>query len=212
MLNKKNGVRSAFYCVLALILMLTASACSKSSTDSQSPASPMATADRPPVSAQPITWASDGIASDNEYTQFQQIGNLQVFSRLDEDAVCIALRAQTAGYIAMGIRPENKMQGADMIICALSGNRASISDQYSTGTFGPHTPDTQLGGTNDIISPSGSMQNGWATFEFKRKLATSDSRDKELSIGDNQVIWSMGSSNDITIHHNNRGYGTLTLK
>jgi hypothetical protein len=76
----------------------------------------------------------------------------------------------------------------------------------------PYPADIELGGTYDIVNPSGSQANGLLTFEFQRKLVTGDSKDKELAIGDNPVIWSVGGSADISIHHNNRGYATLTLK
>jgi len=166
----------------------------------------------PTVSSQPIAWQSDGTVSNNEYSQFQQIGNLQVFSRIAGDSVYLALRAQNNGYIALGIKPENKMQGADILICALNGSQATVTDAYATGPFGPHPADIEIGGTNDVVQTSGSEQNGWVTFEFKRKLTTGDSKDKELTLGDNPVIWASGSSADISIHHVNRGYGTLTLK
>lgn len=214
MFCKRLGIRSLSFLGLVFILTLAISGCTNNNSTSQTPASTPSTSEvnRPPVSDQPVTWLSNGTVSDNEYTQYQQIGDLQVFSRKDGNALCMALRAQTDGYIALGIKPENKMQGADVIICSLSGSQASITDEYSTGTFGPHQPDTSLGGSNDIVSPSGSQQDGWVTFEFKRNLATGDSKDKELAIGNNPVIWSIGGSNDITVHHKSRGYATLILK
>ena len=197
---------------VVLLFVLILSGCAGSSSSSRKSAPTPATSDHPAVSAQPIAWTSDGIITDKEYTQFQQIGDLQVFTRLEGNLVDIALRAQNDGYLALGIRPENKMQGADIIMCAFNGTKAIISDEYATGPFGPHPEDTSLGGTNDIMDPSGSKQNGWSTFEFNRKLSTGDSHDKDLTLGDNPVMWAIGGSADITLHHNNRGYTTLVLK
>ncbi len=203
----ESGFRWAI--VLSIIFLL--SGCASSQT--QPANTPVPTSDNiATVSAQPLGWKSDGTVSNDEYSQFQQIGDLQVFSRIAGDSVCLALRAQNNGYIALGIKPEDKMLGADMLICAMNGSQATVTDAYSTGTFGPHPADIELGGSNDVLESSGSQQNGWVTFEFKRKLKTGDSKDKELTIGDNPVIWSSGSSADISIHHVNRGYGILTLK
>lgn len=198
-------------CMVFLIALILPG-CAGSPSSPQQPAAPAPVAsDQPAVSAQPGAWLSDGTISDNEYTRMQQIGNLQVFTRLDGDLISIAMRAKNNGYLALGIRPENKMQGADVIIGALSSSQAKITDDYATGAFGPHPADVQLGGTDDILNPSGGNQNGWTVFEFRRKLSTGDSRDKDLAPGDNPVLWSIGGSADTTIHHNNRGYATLNL-
>jgi hypothetical protein len=60
---------------------------------------------------------------------------LQVFSRVEGSQIFMALRAQNNGYIALGIRPEDKMKGADDIVCAITGNQASITDAYATGNL-----------------------------------------------------------------------------
>jgi hypothetical protein len=212
MVNSRFGFRSAFILPIVLLLVFILSGCAGPSSGSQQPAATTGSGNLPAVSAQPIAWTSDGTISDNEYTQFQQIGDLQVFTRLEGDLFYMALRSQNDGYLALGIRPENKMQGADVIICTLTGTQIKISDAYATGIFGPHPEDTQLGGTNDLLDPSGSKQNGWSTFEFKRKLSTGDKYDKDLVAGDNPIIWSIGGSVNTTIHHDTRGYATLVLK
>ena len=213
MFGKRLEFRFAFFLWAVLLLAILLTGCA--GNNGSSPPGPTPAPENgshPLVSVQPSAWTSDGTVTDNEYTQFQQIGPLQVFTRLEGDQVCMALRAQNNGYIALGIRPDFKMQGADDIICAISGGAAIITDAYSTGAFGPHPPDTELGGRNDILEPSGSQSNGWVTFEFKRQLVTGDSQDKFLALGDNPVIWSMGRSADTNAQHTNRGSGTLHLK
>ena len=213
MVRKRFGLRFVPGLSMVLLLALILSGCAGSPSSPQPPTpTPVSNNNHLAVSAQPIAWTSDGAVTDNEYTQFQQIGDLQVYTRLEGDLVCLALRSQKDGFLALGIRPENKMKGADMIICALTGTQAVISDTYSTGIWGPHPDDTKLGGTSDITNPSGSRENGWTAFEFKRKLSTGDSRDKNLTVGDNPIIWSVGGSADVTIQHNNRGYGSLVLQ
>lgn len=207
----KLTVKFFSYLVLVSLLLLSLSGCAGSKTSPQQQAPAAGQVNDPAVSSQPVTWNSDGIISENEYTDLQQIGDLQVFTRLEGDYACLAMRAQNTGYIALGIRPENEMQGADVIICAFNGDQAVVTDAFATGPTGPHPPDVSLGGTADIISASGSLKDGWLTCEFKRKLSTGDSRDKDLLPGDNPVIWATGGSADITVRHKTRGYGKLVL-
>ncbi|NPV91820.1 MAG: hypothetical protein HPY50_13725 [Firmicutes bacterium] len=166
----------------------------------------------PAVSKQPVPLKSDGTISDNEYTNYQKVGDIHVFTRLEDGSVAFGLMANPSGYLALGIEPENKMKGADMIICTVRDGSAQVSDMYSTGLFGPHPPDQQLGGTYDLYDVSGSKKEAAMTFEFKRKLNTEDSQDKVLKIGQNKVIWSLGSTTDITVQHASRGYGELVLQ
>ncbi|HAR32554.1 MAG TPA: hypothetical protein DCR95_00215 [Desulfobacter sp.] len=189
--------------VLVSMLLLVLSGCASSKTSPQQPA--------PASPSQLAPWNSDGIISENEYKEPQQLGSIEVFTRIEGDYVCLAMRAQNTGYIALGIRPENAMMGADVIMCTVNGDQAVLTDAYSTGPTGPHPADLDQGGTSDIISASGSLKNGWLTCEFKRKLSTGDSRDKDLLPGDNPVIWATGGSADITVRHKTRGYGKLVL-
>ena len=211
MVRTKLTVKTAFYLVLVSLFLLSLSGCagSKSSPQQQVPAAGQVK--DPAVSSQSVPWNSDGIISENEYSALQQIGDLQVFTRLEGDYTCLAIRAQNTGYIALGIGPENGMMGADVIMCTLNGDQVEVTDAFATGPTGPHPADLAQGGTSDIISPSGSLKDGWLTCELKRKLSTGDSRDKNLVPGDNLVIWATGSSANITVRHKARGYGNLVL-
>jgi hypothetical protein len=197
--------------VLMSLLLLTLSGCAGSKTGPQQPAPTAGPVNDPVVSSQPVPWNSDGIISENEYTVRQQIGEIQVFTRLEGDYACLAMRAQNTGYISLGIGPENGMMGADVIMCTFNGDQVVVTDAYSTGPTGPHPSDLAQGGTADFIDASGSMKDGWLTCELKRKLITGDSRDKNLVQGDNLVIWATGSSADITVRHKARGYGNMVL-
>jgi hypothetical protein len=207
----KLTVRSAYCLVLVSLLLLILSGCASSKPSPQQQAPTPGQSSSPAAALQTVPWNSDGIISENEYTELQQIGGIQVFTRLEGDFACLAMRAQNTGYIALGIGPETGMMGADMIMCTLNGDQAVVSDAYSTGPTGPHPADLAQGGTADIISASGSLKDGMLTCEFKRKLSTGDSRDKNLVPGDNLVIWATGSSPDITVRHKARGYGNLVL-
>jgi predicted small lipoprotein YifL len=207
MARQTSGKRTIVLLISALMVITLLAACGgKASTP------PPATAPAPQAAAASKPWQADGIISEGEYTLAQKIGDIEVFSRLDGDTVMLALKAQTSGWMALGIDPEDKMKGADILLCFVKDGQAKVVDMYSTGPFGPHPPDEQQGSTNDIAVVGGSLKDGIMVVEFKRKLSTGDSKDKQLRIGENKVIWAIGDTADPTAKHSRRGYGTLALK
>ena len=103
------------------------------------------------------------------------------------------------------------MKDADMIFGFVKDDIPVISDQFSTGNYGPHVPDTELGGTGDIIEFGGKEGDGYTTIEFKRALETIDSYDNELSKGINKIIWAYSSSDDLKQKHTSRGFGEINI-
>jgi len=103
------------------------------------------------------------------------------------------------------------MKNADMVLGSVEDGEATVYDQFSTGDFGPHKADTELGGTDDILEFGGKEAGGYTIIEFKRALNTGDKYDHPLSKGANKIIWSYGSDDKSTIKHVNRGYGELDL-
>jgi hypothetical protein len=157
------------------------------------------------------TWQADGIIDEAEYSQLQKVGEVDIFTRVEGEVVMIGLRAKTTGWIALGIDPEDKMKGADMLLCYVKDGKATVVDMYSTGTFGPHPPDDKQGGAQDVTVMGGSQKDGVTIVEFQRKLNTGDSKDKPLKKGENKILWGIGDSTDVTAKHSRRGYGILTL-
>ena len=94
----------------------------------------------------------------------------------------------------------------------MTDGKLSIADMFSTGEFGPHPPDTQLSGTDDILASGGKVDNGYTTIEFKRKLNTGDKFDKPLIMGINKIIWAYSNEPVLTIKHSSRGSGEIELK
>jgi len=166
-------------------------------------------AQEPTITILPVEWQSDGTITDNEYTSHQKLGEIDVYSRVDGDTVLIGVMAKTKGYIAIGIGAEDRMLGADILMCEFKDGQASVTEMYSKGPYGPHPP-KQAGNIN-IAQVSGSQNDGITTIEFRRKLNPGGKEDKPLKIGENQVIWSMGANTDIDQYHVQRGYGTLLL-
>lgn len=203
---KKHFIRWVFLTVILLIVL--AGCGGKPPINQSAPSQPSP----PPIMKITQGWQSDGVISDGEYSRYQRIGEIDVFTRVEGDSVMIALRAQTVGWMALGIDPEDKMKGADMLLCYVKDSQAAVVDMYSTGTFGPHPPDDKQGGTADAAMVSGTQKDGVTVVEFKRKLNTGDGKDKPLKLGENKVLWAIGDSTDIAAKHSRRGYGTLVLQ
>jgi len=104
------------------------------------------------------------------------------------------------------------MKDSDMILGYVKDGKVEIFDQYSTGDFGPHPSDEQLGGTNDIVEFGGKEEDGYTVIEFKRLLNTEDEFDLELKSGKNKIIWAYSNQDDIKARHTARGYGEIEIK
>lgn len=159
-------------------------------------------------------WKADGIITQNEYRNNKEFGNgrFTLYWSNDEEFLYMAIRGQTSGWVSIGFEPTQAMRDADMIFGWVSGGTATVLDQYSTGDFGPHPSDDQLGGRNDLIETNGSEASGFTIIEFKRKLNTGDRYDKAFAKGQNiAIIWGLGSSDSSNSPHTTRGSGTIKL-
>ena len=165
----------------------------------------------PALSAKPGDWKPDGVIGDNEYAKMQQFGELEVYSRIDGDKVRMALKAKTNGYLAIGFEPAQRMQDADIILGFVKDGKATVADMFSTGPTGPHPPDDQQGGKNDVTVFGGSNKDGVTVIEFERKLDTGDAKDKVIKTGDNKVIWAISEEAAFSGKHPKRGGGVLKL-
>ncbi|MBU7004469.1 MAG: hypothetical protein HXS50_02795 [Theionarchaea archaeon] len=156
----------------------------------------------------------DGVVSQGEYDSSISFGggNLLVFWSISGDEFYLAMKGETKGWVSIGIEPSVEMFEADMIFGYVSGDSVTVIDAYSIGFTGPHPPDTEQGGTNDILSSAGSESNGITTIEVKRKLSTGDRYDKDIpKSGNVKIIWGMASSDSSTKKHSMEGSGTLSV-
>jgi len=157
-------------------------------------------------------WSGDGVIAPGEYTGMKAYGDYEIHWASDEQYIYIAMKAKTSGWVAVGFKPTTGMKDADMVFGFVKNGMVTVSDQFSTGIYGPHVPDTELGGTDDIHEFGGMEQDGFTTIEFKRALNTDDIYDHELTKGITKIIWAYSSSNSLTAAHSNRGYGEITLE
>jgi hypothetical protein len=156
-------------------------------------------------------WSADGIIKAREYRGSNIYGDYKIHWLSDDLYVYIGIKAETSGFVSIAVQPGSRMKDADMVFGFVKNGETTILDLFSTGNFGPHPPDTELGGTNDILEFAGSEQDGFTTIEFKRKLVTGDKYDNPLSKGVNKIIWAYGSTDELSQKHTSRGYGEINL-
>lgn len=149
----------------------------------------------------------DGIISDGEYDHFYQISeDYSLYWEVNGSEIYIAIRGKTTGWVSLGIDPSFAMQDADMIFGWVNSTGAFAIDTFSIGQFGPHPPDLDLGGTNDILEFNGSEMDEITTFEFRRLLTTGDDYDKSIpNTGKVKMLWALGSSDTYTSTHIKKG-------
>ncbi|MDF0591259.1 DUF2202 domain-containing protein [Candidatus Methanocrinis natronophilus] len=173
--------------------------------------------------AEPGAWRPDGIIAEGEYSGYALLigpgglgypgGDLEVFWRTDEEHLYMALRGETTGWMAIGFDPREWKKGADVVIGRVDGKEAIVEDQYIIDFFGPHIPDVELGGTDDILESGGLEKDGVTVIEFKRRLDTGDDFDRAIVPDEDlPIIWSISRSQDLTeIHDVARAEGILRL-
>lgn len=175
------------------------------------------------VTEQKITqpWKPDGIISDGEYSRnmtLTEVGgsgrSFEVYWKDDAQDLYMAMKAKTLGWIAVGYEPTEWMKDSDIVLGYVQGgNFTTVLDQYSTGNYGPHVPDTELGGTNDILEYGGRAENGYTVIEFMRKMNTGDKYDKAFVSGQAvPMIWSLSDSNFTEVKHVADGKGVMNLE
>jgi hypothetical protein len=208
---------------VAITLLFSLLGCGKSTTPSQttipsSSAPPITTATLAPTSLSTLlttsAWSADGIINTNEYSSSNTYdnGNFEIDWKSDTKYIYIGIKAKTAGWIAVGLNASERMKDVDMIFGWITNGKPEVSDQFSTGDYGPHSEDIIIGGTTDIIEFNGQENNNYTIIEFKRALITGDKYDAMLTSGLIPIIWSYNSTDNINVQHINRGYGQLQIQ
>ncbi len=158
----------------------------------------------------------DGVVKEGEYAR--QISadkdNVIIAWTIKDDRVYFGLDFKSKGWISIGFDPTVIMANADMVFGMVpeSGPVEAI-DAFSTGTFGPHPPDSQLGGKNDILQFAGSRQGDRIHFEFVRLLKSGDRYDKDIPVsGRLKLIWAYGPSMSFTAKHVKAGSVTVAME
>lgn len=160
-------------------------------------------------------WTPDGVISDGEYPQSREFGGgaYTLYWRNDGEDFQAAMAADVTGWVAVGFEPTSRMRDADIVFGWVEDGTPRIVDMYATGETGPHPPDGELGGTEDIFEFGGSETGGATVIEFSRKMDTGDAYDKAFEPGQTvSIIWAMAESDVPSFRHNvGRGQGQITF-
>lgn len=146
----------------------------------------------PPVEE---TWLPDGTINPKEYF-FKRVlddGNYELSYRSDGTYIYIGLKVKTTGWVGVGIQPEMDVQmlAADMVFGYITADTVMVSDHFGTGNYS-HLPDTELGGTDDILEYGGKEEEGFTIIEFKRPMVTNDKYDIPLVESVQTIMWAYG--------------------
>jgi len=205
----------ATFVLLVFLIAACAPSVSPSPPPVPSPTSPAPPSSSPvppaPPATQPAKWSADGVIGTGEYAGVKTFDDYEIRWISDEQHIYIAMKAKTSGWVAVGIQPGSMMKDADMMFGFVKDGKTMVSDTFSTGSYGPHPPDTDLGGKNNILEFGGREEGGYTIIEFKRALTTGDKYDHPLSKGVNKIIWAYGSDDELTPKHIVRGYGEIDL-
>lgn len=190
--------------VIIILLVTFTIACSSDDEDE-----PIATPSPPDTPTE--VWVADGVISAGEYAASQTHSDFEIYWVVEGQFIHVGMRADTDGWVSVAIQPGKRMKDADMIFGYVEDGKVTVFDLFSTGDFGPHPPDIEQGGTDDVLEFGGTETEEFTTIEFKRALVTGDEFDNELSPGTNQIIWAYGSSDSLSPRHSKRGYGEIVF-
>ncbi len=130
---------------------------------------------------------------------------------VDQDSLRCVLKAPTMGWIGIGFDPSNVMQDANFIMGYVQDSVAYISDEWGTGTAS-HTPDTGLGGTDDIGDFGGFEIDNETIIYFTIPLNSGDTYDKQLIIDESYpLILAYGNADNFVGMHVYTGFSSFTV-
>ncbi|GJP60413.1 hypothetical protein CLOP_g17637, partial [Closterium sp. NIES-67] len=116
----------------------------------------------------------------------------------------VAARAQTAGWLAIGISEIGSMVGSDALVAwvAETEGRVYATDRFIFDKSGPALDAQQdwhvLGGSQATNQSTGDT---WTTVHAWRKLDTGDCNDRPIVPGKlHNLIWAIGSTDDVSYH------------
>jgi len=159
-----------------------------------------------------IAWppAIDGLIGDAEYRNklIDPGTGMSVFWQNDDELLYVGLIAPGTGWLSIGFEPENRMQGANILIASIADGELTIEDHYGNSPTSHRKDDV-----DDIIQAAGSEAAGESILEFVIPLDSGDLRDKALTAGSEVVIiLAYHRSNDsLTSRHSERSTSSIVL-
>jgi hypothetical protein len=205
-------MRIRYFLILAILLFISVPSCASPATSNQTATTPDSPGSNSTQTTLSVGWLSDGVISTGEYSDTRNYGDYTISWRSDDLYLYCGMTARTSGWIAIAFQPGLRMKNADMVFGLVKDGKAEVQDLFSTGDFGPHKTDTELGGTNDILSYGGKEDGTKTTIEFKRLLVTKDNYDIPVTRGINKILWAFGDSDNPDLKHASKGYGEINIK
>jgi len=101
-----------------------------------------------------------------------------------DQSIQVSLDVETIGWIGLGISTQGYMANSDVIMCYYSNtsNKGICVDGWSDSRNAPPS-DVSLGGSDNLLSVTGSVTDGRTNISFSRKLNTGDSKDLSIEKG-----------------------------
>ncbi len=151
-----------------------------------------------------IPWTADGSIKDGEYTNTLNLvkERLVLHYKIDSTYIYLGIEARNSGWSAIGLDPEKGMKNADIFLIFIENGSLKVLDSYSTGIYGPHKSDSELGGEDNILDAKGRINSTGYVVEFKRLLDTKDRFDRPVVRGKEMtLIYAMAKSHNIKKKH-----------
>lgn len=132
-------------------------------------------------------------ASGDEVAQTEEGGKrvtVESFSMewiIEDGIMTITASAPTTGWIAVGFDPSAAMKDANIVICYVIDDQLFISDDWGDGHIS-HSPDTELGGSDDATAIAGVERDGITEVTFSIPLDSSDDYDTVLLEGSSHKV------------------------
>lgn len=152
----------------------------------------------------------DGVIEEHEYLHSltDEATGMELYWQIEGETLYVGLVSPGTGWAAIGFSPAHRMQGADIIIGAVTDEGLVIEDHYGSSSTS-HRRDE----SSRIIRAEGREAEGKTTVEFVIPLASSDPNDVSLTPGSEitVILAYQVSSDSLTARHTKRSTLTITL-
>ena len=116
--------------------------------------------------------------------------------KVDGDRLAIKLSAQTSSWVGIGFNPSKMMKDANFVLGYVKDGKVEITDEFGNEDNN-HSPDSKLGGNEDVTLVGGSEEGGMTTIEFTMPLQSADKNDSAITVdGDTTVLLAYGVGRD----------------
>ncbi len=138
---------------------------------------------------------------------------MEILWQIEGENIKITIKAPTTGWVSIGFDPVFMMKDANIIIGYIKEGDLFIRDDFGNANT-RHTPDTQLGGIDNVLNAEGVEENGTTTLIFSIPLDSGDKVDRALIKGEEYTIilaYGKDQSDSFTSYHKKRGKTTIKL-